>query len=440
MSALGQRARVGNCPLRVGYGFGRQLRLGPPVSCSASTAGKVASMPRIDLDRAIVELDELLTRPFPALEHSFQEWLERNANVVFRMLGFRRWLPHPRLPTPHAEEFIPDFMAETINGLWEVVELKTAAPSIYKERNRRSDFYEPIHTTIAQCREYSDWIGHDPAKSEFEATYGTRLTRAPSILMIAGAETSYDRQQVADNLAGRTPPMRLITWGDVLKMLCHYRVTTYGDASVSRGCSVVLSVIPRFRDGPSAGTILDIGERLDRDRVRLSITGNRLSLQVIHSDGSESILPVSWSQRFDVAILLVIEISAINGSVAIRVEIDREHAAEVSLAESDFEVGESPVAIVLGADMQGARSAMLTMVFSYVDPKPMPPKDAWAVQRFAWHLGDRPGQYALKFEGAGQFMYTEGHPLLDQGMPRTGNLVQRNNALRPTLTALPDSV
>ena len=146
-------------------------------------------MHRIDLDVAIGELGELLLQSEFASENLFQEWMERNSAIVFPILGYQRWLPHPRLLNPDGGEFIPDFMALTINNLWEVVELKTAEPSIYKERDRRSDFYQPIHALISQCRDYSEWLGHEPARNQFEANYDTHLARHPSILMIAGAET-----------------------------------------------------------------------------------------------------------------------------------------------------------------------------------------------------------------------------------------------------------
>lgn len=44
--------------------------------------------------------------------------------------------------------------------------------------------------------------------------------------------------------------------------------------------------------------------------------------------------------------------------------------------------------------------------------------------------------YGLRFS-EGQFMYTEGHPLLDAAYPRTTNLVQRVDERRPTLTYWP---
>lgn len=394
-------------------------------------------MYRIDVDRAIVELNDILMLTEPASEALFQEWGERNSAVVFPALGYRRAVPHPRLPTPGGGVFIPDFMALNNNGLWEVVELKTGEPAIYKERERRSDFYQAIHECISQCREYSEWLGHEPARNAFETTYQTRLARHPPILMIAGSETDYNRREVAENLAGRTPAMRLFTWGDVVCMLNGFRSVQYGETQGATGCAVVLNALFHQSDCRGPSTIVDIGEHLERDRIHVTICDDRLMLRVLQSDGAEVTVPAGGPRQFDVPTLLAIEVATLSTSVRIGVEIDRQHAAQVQVAAAQFHLPEGPVPVVVGADMRGKNSSMLTLILGSLGSKPMSPAAAWAIQRFAWLLGRTPSQPALRFEGKGQFMYAEGHPTLDPGRQASGSLVQRDDALRPTMISLP---
>src|SRR5688572_17513471 len=81
------------------------------------------AMDRRTIETAINSLDALLTADSPA-ESDYQAWFEANP-IVMLALGFRRAVPHPVIPRGGAKAYIPDFLVQTANEAWEILELKT---------------------------------------------------------------------------------------------------------------------------------------------------------------------------------------------------------------------------------------------------------------------------------------------------------------------------
>jgi hypothetical protein len=394
-------------------------------------------MKRSDLDAAIVELDDYLTHA-AGEEAVFQNWAERHL-VAFYALGYRRAEPHPRLQRPDGELFVPDFLCETDNGIWEIVELKTAKPAIYKDKDRRPTFYQPMTECIAQCNDYSKWLSQAPAKQQFETKYDAKLSDRPGAMIIAGGATDYDRRVVAEDLGRRTPPMRLHSWKDVLELLLQFRARTFGDFNNARGCSVILTVRVDHQPNDALVPLVDIGRDESANRLLLCIKETEgLLLKVKLNDGSEQQVDIRASDggfEFGKPLLLEIEVVSAPTFVRIGVDINRQEAAAIRLSRGSFELTE-PFCMTVGSNMKGETGAALHMFGVSTNTKPVSPLYSAPIARQLAHQASQPDTMTLKFSPQA-FMYSVGHPLFDPGTPPGVDLVQQSGDLSPTLARNP---
>lgn len=397
-------------------------------------------MDRSDIDRAVVELDGLLATPATP-EDAFQSWAERHP-AAFKALGYRRSEPHPRLHRPDGDLFIPDFMCETNNGLWEIVELKTAEPFIYKEKDRRATFYQPMTECIAQCNDYSNWLSQQPAKGEFEAEYRAGLSDRPGALIIAGGRADYDRQAVAEDLGRRTPPMRLHSWPDVLNMLMQFRSTTFGAIDGAVGCHLILLLRIERQADDTPVPLIDIGVDELANRLTLSVSNSEgLLLHVLLANGSRqrvAIGPTGDGFQLGLPILLEVEVASTPAFTRVGVDINHREAASLRLARGSFELT-SPFCMTLGASMDGGSGATFFMFGSSAAPKPIPPIDAARIARFLEHLACTAGHPVMHFARE-SFMYTQGHPCFGSAAERATNLIQHSETFRPRILPNPEFV
>src|SRR5438132_2049229 len=126
-------------------------------------------MDRQSIENALFQLERLIECD-TASEGDFQKWFEHNP-VVFDLLGYQKVLPHPRLTDDGAELYVPDFLAQRVDGLWEIVEIKRSDTKVLKDVARRSAFYSAMETYISQCREYAQYFNDKAHRDEFHARY-----------------------------------------------------------------------------------------------------------------------------------------------------------------------------------------------------------------------------------------------------------------------------
>lgn len=389
-------------------------------------------MDRRELDDAIYELHVLLQND-DLKEADFQSWLERNF-IVFHTLGYAEVRPHVRMPTPDGKEFIPDFMAQTQQGLWEIVEIKTPICKIFSDKDRRNKFYESMNGYISQCVDYSWWLSQNPAKKSFEEQFSTKINMNPSSLLIAGRSEDFNRMGAYEDLSRKTPPVRIITYDDLMDLLNAWRDRVFGKSEKGKGGTLLLTAIIYF-SGVRA-VIADIGDDPDCNRITIGVSASQeLYVRTIDAAGSTQESVVKPSENifeFGEPMIIYVEVANTNLFVRISLEINGVAVWEVKYKQGDF-ILPSPIANTISANMFGEEIATMDLISHAIVPEPLSPQDFGAVFDFFVANVKQEKVHYLEFSGE-KFMYTEGHPKLAPiGSVRTTNLIQPVDERKPIL-------
>lgn len=102
-------------------------------------------MDRQQLELAISELNRLLA-DLSNREDKFQKWFEDHP-VIFQTLGYQRVISQPNLQVL-TKTFIPDFLVQRVDGLWEIFELKRPDTDVLRDMERRQVFMLTLNNTI----------------------------------------------------------------------------------------------------------------------------------------------------------------------------------------------------------------------------------------------------------------------------------------------------
>lgn len=394
------------------------------------------------LEASIAELTNLLEFP-DILEDEFQSWFERHP-VVFDVLGYRRSIPHPDLTLPGSSTMIPDFIAKRPDGLWEIVELKRPNTAVLKNLERRTAFYSDMNTYVSQCLEYSERCSDSQVIQSLLETHGIVINAQPEITLISGRSDGLDRLKVHGLLKRYTPKIRHYTFDDVLDALQQHYVSNFSGNADGPGISIYSCICLLPKTSQSVEFLLDMGPSTSRNRISLSRFGETLvTFSVVDNSGLRSSQDINIADHCDGGQFVCgVHVTHTPTSALVLFEVNGSYVGEHELAKGSLVIT-SLLPSVVGADMEGQHYASMILgenmyrnpaltvveretVREYLFNKLWPPSDETAPQQL----------YGLKFS-EGQFMYSEGHPLLDAAYPRTSNRVQRDNERRPTLAYWP---
>ena len=107
------------------------------------------------IETAISELQNLLNQEHEG-ESSYQEFFEKYP-IVFNLMGYKNVYPHIQL-VAEDKRFIPDFILEKQEGLFEICDIKLPTEKILKLTNNREEFYSKISTDyVGQLRNYASF-------------------------------------------------------------------------------------------------------------------------------------------------------------------------------------------------------------------------------------------------------------------------------------------
>lgn len=393
---------------------------------------------RATLELSIAELTVLMSLP-NAVEEDFQQWFERHP-VAFEVLGYVRGIPHPELSLDATTPMFPDFIAQRPDGLWEVVELKRPDTQVLRNPERRTVFYSDMGTYVAQCQEYSDRCTQAQVVNLLREKHGIEMNAQPSCILVAGRSAGTDRLKVHDLLKRSTTKISHHTYDDVLDALERHYISNYLGEVGGRGVSVYATILLTEPHSEAGQCLFDLGEAPSRNRITVSRSGlSQLTVSVIDNDGMQSSQDINLLRHCNgVGFVCGIHVTHAMDTALVLVEVNGSYVAEHRLVYGDI-VLSHPLPLVVGADIHGLRCAsMLFGMFLTRDPALTPLERAqlreYMFEKAAPQLQTPPDlstPRGLRFANT-QFMYTEGHPLLDATHPRSTNLVQRDDDNRPT--------
>lgn len=222
-------------------------------------------------------------------ERACQTWFEQNP-CIFEIIGYRRWLPKPRLQIDDNTYYEPDFLVQNHAGVWTVFELKRPDTAVLKNPSRRTDFQAEFSTYIQQCREYADFFLQDSHREQIETRYQADVQRLVPSEIIAGTDNRFDRRVAHDLLFDRGNKVVLRTYTEVLDAIGRELDRHSSDTAGLPGMSV--SILGSFPISPMVAdqVLLDFGYSADRDRFSLLLRDGQFLFRLYDHNGGQHVL------------------------------------------------------------------------------------------------------------------------------------------------------
>lgn len=395
------------------------------------------------LETAIAGLTTLLSKE-KSTESQYQAWFEANP-VVFDVLGYQRSISQPKLVLEGAATFIPDFLAQRPDGLWEIVELKLPDVAVLKNPDRRTTFYSDMNSYVAQCLEYSERCSDSQVAQALYKSCDITINSHPDSILIAGRSKGLDRLQVHNLVKRSTPKIKHFTYDDVLDALHQRYASVLSGNTEGPGLSYYTSIYLLPMEGELEECLLDIGNSRTNNRITLSrYQDKRITFAVVDAAGLRSSQDVDITNHCDGRdFIWGVHVTQNPSMTLVLLEINGSYVGEHKLARGSLTL-EHPLAYVVGANLEGKQCATMVMGTHLLRDPALNILERTQVREYMFekllmHHEENGHQPAgMRFQN-GQFMYSEGHPYLDPLFSRTTNLVQRVNDRRPIVTAWPTS-
>lgn len=403
------------------------------------------ALTREALEAGIAELTILLEFP-DVKEDEFQKWFERNP-VAFDVLGYRKSIPHPELTLPCSTSMIPDFIVQRQDGLWEIFELKRPDTAVLKNPERRTAFYSDMNSYVNQCLEYAERCSDSNVAQLLWETHGIVLNAQPESTLIAGRNDGLDRLKVHGLLKRLTPKIRHYTFDDVLDALQQHYVSNFSGNTDGPGISIYACICLTPKTSQSVDCLFDVGHSTSCNRITLTRFGDELvTFSVVDDNGLRSSQDINIADHCDGdQFVCAVHVTHTPASALVLFEVNGGYVGEHRLAKGSLALIH-PLPLTVAADMEGQRCAsMILGTYLTRDPALTVVERAQLRESLFDQLGSTsdevvlPQRTGLQFS-EDQFMYTEGHPLLDAAYPRTTNLIQRVDERRPILVHWPTLV
>lgn len=233
-------------------------------------------------------LHRLVYAPEEQREAAYQAWFEENQSV-FHLLHYRRAIPHPFcVGADEGLHHIPDFLAERLDGLWEVFELKRPDTEVMKnDRGRRIRFYDEFESYWAQCREYSKFLRDSRNRKDLRDKYGITVQSEVSSVIVASKTDGMDRAKLHELLSDRGAMVSLRTYDDIINVIRSTAALQDNHLAGLEGItlSVVLNLLPR---GATMQQVLfDFGSDSHRNRITIGFIGTSTCFAHIRDHGGK---------------------------------------------------------------------------------------------------------------------------------------------------------
>lgn len=366
-------------------------------------------------------------------EAKFQEWFSINP-IVFDVLGYKQHIGHPEL-LYEGKKYIPDFMAQTLAGEWEIIELKTADANILKDTDRRHAFFAESEKNLSQCREYSLVFYDTACRERFDAEYETTCHKTPSVKLIIGRREGLNRPLVSELLSGRVPRISIVTYDDVIDQLKARHEILRGIVEKPNGIYILYSITPIKSESVEDLYVADICQHGGKSRVRLFTSGRKLVMQTDDATGimvsrMKCRLPDLYSTS-----IYEMEVSPSQYETGITLLIDGEVIFETTVRNTDFDFSDK-LDMVLGSDQNGdAHSSMMVGGGTVATNIPSETDKAVLREYFA-NIRDEHGKRHVWELIGHKFLHNEGHLTLGSRKAHSTNLIQEVEEFRPILRYL----
>jgi len=373
-------------------------------------------------------------------ENTFQKWFETH-QLVFECLGYKRVIPHPKLDVEDksAGLFIPDFMALSSDGLWEIIEIKTAKEHILKNTKRRHSFRASTETYIAQCKEYSNLFKDREYLKRFNERYSADCHTSPSITLIMGRSENLDKKTVADILASKTPHIAIRTYDDIRESV-HHSLKVMGELpkAMANGLCILFAAILHPSDSHQKTYIVDVCKSNSNSRIQLYTFENLIHLEITDKAGEKYHHKTTASDLKNILekpATFAIQISNENSYSLIDLIVDDEMMLSARQRVFNFDFT-NELDYVVGSDQTGTAHSNMHLAGLIILQAIPSLEDRWILKSFISEMRNEKGEtFFMEYMG-NKFLHTPSHPILGGDTTYSRCIIQNDEGKKPTLRSL----
>ncbi len=334
---------------------------------------------RDDFEESIRHLLGLLDRG-ERLETPYQQWMQDHP-VIWQAIGYKRAVPHPTFHTPDRRQIVPDFVAERLDGLADVVDLKRPdMRTIVDQGGARPRASSRVAKTVTQLEDYARCLDSDDERERLEHKYEMKFPRDPRLVIIGGLGES--PIALHDATAAFRSSVTLMTYETVSHAVQarYSQEFSNTDDLMYFGFDTILSVT-RHPTASVESTVFEYGEETSGERLSMRVdrTGH-LVLAVVDTEGSRITARSSVGLEAGRWHQVTLEVSLTNAATLLSIQIDGCTTAR----HQSFDVHKLSLSVLdrftMGADVRGQQGAAFGM---YLLGARLEPRDLASRGRFS---------------------------------------------------------
>lgn len=386
---------------------------------------------RQQIEQAITNLQTLLDAD--STESQFQAWFSQHP-VAFDVLGYKNPIEHPELSYEN-NRYIPDFMAQTLNSEWEIIELKTADASILKDTDRRHAFFALMESNLSQCREYSLIFYDTACRNKFNNDYKTICHKSPAVKLVIGRSCAEDRLLVNELLSGRSPRITVITYDDVINHLKARYEILCGSVINPSGIYILLVATQIKTDSKDEMYIVDVCQRSSKSRIRLFISESNLIMQTDDATGLTVSRMLNQLSNIYSINAYEVEILPLRYETIITLSLGGMLVFETKVRNTDFDFS-GEIDMVFGSDQTGSEKSSMTTGGTVIIKGVVSQDDKIILRTYLENFVDENEKRYLHEYIGHKYLHNQGHQILGNNKVYSSNMIQEIDEFKPILRYL----
>ena len=368
---------------------------------------------RQELETAIVTLKRLLEND-DASESDYQRWFEAHP-IVFRALNFKTHVSHPVLPLDSDRGLIPDFLVESLTGVWELFELKLPGTKVLKDRDTRQTFYASLEEFIQQCLDYSKYFLERENRAVFESKTGIKIGGQLQAILVAGRSSGLDRYKVSERLGDRGHWVRLFTYDDIYEQLVFFKTNTFAAYEGLPGLTVHMTILVRSLVGKERNQLLMVGAHTKHDCISIYVDRRGdLVFEIADSKARVHSSRVPSGDEFfshDTLTYCTFELGRGQGYSVTSIEVNGKYCSFNVLDEFEMKLSSEVLSLVIGSDCKGQRTSDFDLYEHVIALNTLNLDEREKIRQsvFDYYFGDKKLERPCTRFSGGRFLRTNGH-------------------------------
>jgi len=349
-------------------------------------------MERQQIETALVEL-ALMLEYEELTEPDCQDWFERH-DAVFKLLGFKEVLAHPRLQS-ETDHKIPDFLVKDHSDIWSIFEIKRPDTKILKSNKNRDDFYQSLRSYISQCHKYNRFFDDESNRKKFNEQNNVEVQKNLKSIIIAGINEGLDKNEVHSILFEEGAKVSLQTYSDVYNNLQYNRSENFAKFDNIPG--ITIGIVVKFSKIPNEENYLfEFGRDCKRNKVSVYIDKfDRLALSVFDDEGRNYLSRINIDNIYTDQLFLCFEVGATEEYSTIILEYNGQVFQDIVIPSVKFDTrylfaseNRSYFNFILGTNLELRKRNNFQFTNLAIYGHKMSFEDKYDLRKWYWYSGE----------------------------------------------------